>query len=80
MQKRIKNSRGFSGSSMVNTRGVVSIPGQGATIPQKLVATKQNIRALQPTPVLLPGESHGQRSLAGSSLWRSKEFHTAEAT
>jgi len=24
-------------------------------------------RALQPTPVFLPGESHGQRSLAGYS-------------
>ena len=24
-------------------------------------------RALQPTPVFLPGESHGQRSLAGHS-------------
>ena len=26
-------------------------------------------RKWQPTPVFLPGESHGQRSLAGSSLW-----------
>ena len=26
-------------------------------------------RAWQPTPVLLPGESHGQRSLAGCSPW-----------
>ena len=25
-------------------------------------------RAWQPTPVFLPGESHGQRSLAGYSL------------
>ena len=25
-------------------------------------------RALQPTPVLLPGESHGQRSLVGYCL------------
>ena len=27
----------------------------------------------QPTPVLLPGESHGQRSLVGYSPWRHKE-------
>ena len=27
----------------------------------------------QPTPVLLPGESHGQRSLAGYSPWGRKE-------
>ena len=29
-------------------------------------------RARQPTPVFLPGESHGQRSLAGSTHWVSK--------
>ena len=27
----------------------------------------------QPTPVFLPGESHGQRSLAGYSPWGCKE-------
>ena len=30
-------------------------------------------RAWQPTPVLLPEESHGQRSLAGYSPWGCKE-------
>ena len=30
-------------------------------------------RAWQPTPVFLPGESHGQRSLAGYSPWGCKE-------
>ena len=30
-------------------------------------------RKWQPTPVFLPGESHGQRSLAGSSPWGRKE-------
>ena len=30
-------------------------------------------RAWQPTPVLLPGESHGQRSLVGYSPWGPKE-------
>ena len=30
-------------------------------------------RAWQPTPVFLPGESHGQRSLAGYSPWGHKE-------
>ena len=29
-------------------------------------------RKWQPTPVFLPGESHGQRSLAGYSLWVEK--------
>ena len=32
----------------------------------------------QPTPVFLPGESHGQRSLAGYSLWDHKESDTTE--
>ena len=37
-------------------------------------------RAWQPTPVFLPGESHGQRSLAGYSPWGHKESGTTEAT
>ena len=37
-------------------------------------------RAWQPTPVVLPGESHGQRSLAGNSPWGHKKLDTTEAT
>ena len=33
-------------------------------------------RAQQPTPIFLPGESHGQRSLAGYSPWGHKESDT----
>ena len=33
-------------------------------------------RKWQPTPVLLPGESHGQRSPAGYSPWGRKESDT----
>ena len=32
----------------------------------------------QPTPVLLPGESHGGRSLVGYSPWGLKESDTTE--
>ena len=32
----------------------------------------------QPTPVFLPGKSHGQRSLLGYSPWGRKESDTAE--
>ena len=32
----------------------------------------------QPTAVFLPGESHGQRSLAGHSPWGRKELDTTE--
>ena len=35
-------------------------------------------RAWQPTPVFLPGESHGQRSLVGYSPWGCKESDTTE--
>ena len=35
-------------------------------------------RAWQPAPVFLPGESHGQRSLAGYSSWGLKETDTTE--
>ena len=33
---------------------------------------------MAPTPVLLPGESHGQRSLAGCSPWGHKESDATE--
>ena len=32
----------------------------------------------QPNPVLLPGKSHGQRSLVGCSPWGGKELYTTE--
>ena len=35
-------------------------------------------RKWQPTPVFVPGEFHGQRSLAGYSPWGRKELDTAE--
>ena len=36
-------------------------------------------RAWQPTPVFLPGEFHGQGSLADYSPWGCKESDTTEA-
>ena len=48
-----------------------SIPGSGK-MPWR--------RARQPTPVLLPGESRGQRSLAGYRPWVRKESDAPEAT
>ena len=35
-------------------------------------------RQWQPTPVLLPGKSHGRRSLVGFSLWGREESDTTE--
>ena len=37
-------------------------------------------RKWQPTPVFVPGESHGWRSLVSSSPWGRKELDTTEAT
>ena len=37
-------------------------------------------RAWQPTPVFLPAESYGQRSLAGYSPWGLKESDMTEAS
>ena len=37
-------------------------------------------RKWQPTPVFLPGESHGQISLVGCSPWGHTESDTTEAT
>ena len=37
-------------------------------------------KAWEPTPVFLPGESHGQRSLIGYSPWGHTESDLTEAT
>ena len=37
-------------------------------------------RKWQPTPVFLPREVHGQKSLVGYSSWGPKESDTTEAT
>ena len=37
-------------------------------------------RQWQPTPVFLPGESQGRRSLVGLRLWGCTELDTTEAT
>ena len=37
-----------------------------------------DLRQWHPTPVLLPGKSHGRRSLVGCSPWGHKESDTTE--
>ena len=37
-------------------------------------------RKWHPTPIFLPGKSHGQRSLVGYSPWSCKESNTTEHT
>ena len=48
---------------------MASIPGSGR-FPWR--------REQQPTPVFSPGESRGQRSLAGYSPWSRRESNAAE--
>ena len=52
---------------------VKSLPGKQETWVGKIPWR----RKWQPTPVYLPGESHGQRSLAGYSPWGHKVSDTA---
>ena len=56
---------GFSGGSGVKnpSRDMGLIPGSGR-FPQR--------KKRQPTPVFLPGKSHGQRNLVGYSPWGCK--------
>ena len=57
------------------------IPGRGNKV---LNAVQHGLfiwrRKWQPTPVFLPGESHGQRSLAGHGSWGCKELDMTEQT
>ena len=46
----------------------------------RTVWTKQRRRQWHPTPVLLPGKSHGRRSLVGCSPWGREKSDTTEAT
>ena len=48
---------------------VKNLPVMPVTGVQSLVEKVPWRRVWQPTPVLLPGKSHGQRSLAGYSPW-----------
>ena len=43
-----------------------------------LVEVDGRRRRWHPTPVLLPGKSHGQRSLVGCNPWGCKESDTTE--
>ena len=63
-------SQGFPGgsgkeSTTCNVEGASSIPWSGK-IPWR--------RKWQPTPVFLPGKSHGERSLVGYSPWGHKRI------
>ena len=60
-----------SGTRAAEVRDAGSIPGSGR-FPWR--------RAWQPTPVFLPGKSHGQRSLVDYSPWGPKRVGHILAT
>ena len=68
------NLWGFPGSSHTKES---ALPGQRPWF-DPWVGTIPWRRKWQPTPVFLPGESLGQRSLAGYSPWGCKESDTTE--
>ena len=45
---------------------------------EELILLNCSVDSWQPTPVLLPGKSHGQRSLVGCSPWGCKELDMTE--
>ena len=58
---------------------VKNLPAKQETPVQSLVRKIPWRRARQPTPVFLPGESHGQRGLAGYSPRGCKESDMTKA-
>ena len=73
----VKQTLGFPGGSVIknlsaNARDSNFIPGSVEKIPWR--------RKWQPTPVFLPGKSHGQRSLAGYSPCGCNKLDTTKAT
>ena len=69
--------QGFPGGSVKNP---TAMQGMQQTRVRSRVGQTPRRRKRQPTPVFLPEEPHGLRSLAGYSPWGRKEWDTTEAT
>ena len=67
---------GFLGGS--DSRESVCNARDPGSIPDPRVGKIPWRRKWQPTPVFLPGESHGRRNLVGYSPWGHKELDTTE--
>ena len=65
------------GASMV-VQMVKNLPAMQETQDQSLGQEDPLEKGWQPTPVVLPGGSHGQRNLVGYSPWGLKESDTTE--
>ena len=58
-------------------KGQFSFQSQRKAMP-KNAQTAAQLHSSHPTPVLLPGKSHGQRSLVGCGPWGCEESDTSE--
>ena len=67
----------ITGASLV-AQTVKNPPAMRETWVQSLGGEDPWRRAGQPTPVFLPGESHGQRSLVGYGPWGHRELDATE--
>ena len=75
--KEIVKNKNISWASLV-TQTVKNLPAIQESGFDPWVGKISWRRAWPPTLVFLPGESHGQRNLAGYSPWGHKEWHTTE--
>ena len=66
----------YAGSLCLSSTGEIMCGMRG----KKFYLLNSKEKAMHPTPVLLPGKSHGQRSLVGCHLWGRRESDTTEAT
>ena len=55
-----------------------SLGWESLTTPSWLIYSFPTLPSWHPNPVLLPGKSHGRRSLVGCSPWGRKESDTTE--
>ena len=62
------------------TRARLPVQGLEETRVRSLGREDPREEGMAPTPVFLPGESHGQRSLVGYSLCSGKESATTKHT
>ena len=67
------------GAWWVAVHGVAKSREESDTTSLSLFTFTHWRRKRQPTPVFLPGESQGQRSLMGCHLWGGTESDTTEA-
>ena len=73
----------FSGGSVVKNppASAEDVRDSGSTLGQEDPLEEHSSAPVffrQPTPVFLPGKSHGQRNLVGYSPWGRKESDTTE--